>query len=163
MAEESPYRPPASYLSHEPQPARPLRSALIAIGSGLGIDFLGTQVASGVLMFTLGPSLVSGDPTSEQFAYDLIRQPLWYWPMLVLGLLFVVLAGYVAGRAATHRPVFFAGLAGLSSLLPVLLILGASGFPESAAPKWFDQALVLFHVPIACLGGWLAGGRGAGR
>ena len=161
MTGERPYRPPASTLSHEPQRERPLRSALIAIGSGLGIDFFGTQVASGVLMFTLGPALVSGDPTSDQFAYDLVRHPLWYWPMLAVGLFFVVFAGYMAGRLATHRPVFFAGLAGLSSLVPVLAILASTGFFESAAPRWFDQALVVFHVPIACLGGWLAGGRAA--
>lgn len=162
MSEESPYRPPATELRHVPLEARPLRSGILAILCGLGIDFVGTQVVSGFLMVTVGPALVPGlDPTREPFAYELIRQPLWYWPMLAVGLCFVVLAGYVAGRVATHRPVFFAGLAGLSSFLPVVTILAGTGVPESAAPRWFDLGLLALHVPIACLGGWLASERRA--
>ena len=157
MSDENLYHPPSADLIHGPARRAPIKSALLAVLAGVGIDFIGTNVVGLVAMFSLGTSLVPLDPTSVEFGEELVRHPLYYWPMVVVGVSFLLAAGYAAGRWASHRPVFFAGVAGVSSLLLAALFMMGSGLPETAAPRWFDLGLFVLHVPIACLGGWLAG------
>ncbi len=156
-----PYRPPSADLRSERDRLSTVGAAFRAALAGFGVDFVGTQLAFEAAAFAIGPRLIAGDPASAEFGLALMQEPAFYWPLFAVGTALVVAAGYVAARWVGERPVLFGGVAGMASLLPALAIFAVVGLPETAAPRWLDVASVVLHVPIACLGGWLARGRAA--
>lgn len=79
--------------------------------------------------------------------------------VLVFGLLFAVLGGYVAALLARHRELrhatYLAVVMFLLSLVSMVMYWGQQ-------PAWFQFALLLLGPPAAVVGGWLKARGGSG-
>jgi hypothetical protein len=72
------------------------------------------------------------------------------------GILILVFAGWVAGRAG--RPYSIANATALGLIFSVLGLVGTA-LTHSASPLWSAAQAILIPLPAAMLGGWLASRR----
>ncbi|MFQ5962353.1 MAG: hypothetical protein ACE5MG_13250 [Candidatus Methylomirabilales bacterium] len=137
-----------------------------AIVIGALTDVGGSMVTGIVAAAILGISLArQGVPESDVEArlIESAQSPAVLIGILVVGLGFSFLGGFIAGRIAKSGQVIHAGMAGAVAVFLGLLLLGrpditdevSAGIVESL-PVWFDALSYLLVVPTAMLGGYVA-------
>ncbi len=159
---DDPYRPPSAQLSEPPRPVEPDQFRIVPVlVSGIGVDILGTGVVAALLSLPFTAAAVGAGTTPEQASEQLLQNPLFFWVLSAIGSGMTVLAGYVAGRWAGCRPGIHGTAAGITSLVLMIPSLWGVEAPQTPAPGWFLYFSLAVHVPLASLGGWLAGRRAA--
>ncbi|MFQ5946918.1 MAG: hypothetical protein ACE5NC_11855 [Anaerolineae bacterium] len=124
-----------------------------AILIGALADVGGSIVTGIVAAAILGISLArQGVPESDIEArlIQTLQNPAVLVGILVVGLGFDFLGGFIAGRIAKRGEVMHAGMAGVLALLLALLLFG------SDTPMWFNAVAFLLIVPTSMLGGQAA-------
>lgn len=149
-----PYRPPSSELP-EPSAGSTKFRWLPVLVSGIGVDFLGSNVAGAAIAAVAAAVLTAQGVPEDGLAAAVPVSAAFLVPSYVVGLSLTLLGGYVAARWAAGRFVHHAAASGLASLLvgSPFLIAGS----ESLA--WHSYLGILLQVPIAAAGGWLAARR----
>lgn len=124
------------------------RLSIKALALGVLTDIGGSLLYGGVLGVVFGIYFAMHDLPENEITIRL--QGLGFLiPSLLIGLAFVALGGYVAGRIAKAHEVLHGGLVGGLSLLMGL-------FFWSSTPLWYGIAGVLACVPCGMLGGRFA-------
>ncbi len=127
---------------------------------GAATDVVGTILAGVVLFVVFSVLSAPGEGGAEEMV-ERLRQS---WPFLLISMIvggsFTVLGGYVAGRIARHSFLKHALAAGGLSLALGILVFGSDDGPYSGVVAVLGYGS---HLPLALLGGWLAGRRLAGR
>lgn len=85
--------------------------------------------------------------TSEMEAR--LQSPSSILAMIIIGLAFTVLGGYVAGRVSSTHEVIHGLIVGAISLL-----IGLASF--GSLPLWYDIVSLVVVIPCGMLGGWIA-------
>jgi hypothetical protein len=141
------FLPPSATLT-EPR-LKPRSSVVAVLLGGLGVNVLG---AIAIVAFVSALANRSGNrelPAALQSRAFLITT------MAITGLR-AIAAGYVAARWARRRPVAHGLAAGtLSLVLSLLLYL----VPGASDRMWVMAATLIAQLPLAALGGYLAGRR----
>jgi hypothetical protein len=149
------YLPPSATLT---EPVSKPRSSVVAVLlGGLVVDFLGTLAAAILAAVIVSAAIVSGGGGDAEVTAGL-GSLAFLVAITAIGEILVAAGGYVAARWARRRPVAHGVAAGTLSLvlgLPFLLLPGAT------EPLWLVVVGLIVHVPLAALGGHLAGRRPA--
>ena len=93
-------------------------------------------------------------PSSEMEAR--LQRPAVTIALMIVGLGFTVLGGYVAGKISKIRQVMHGGIVGVVGIVLTLLSWGS-------APLWYDIAALATVVPCGMLGGRIAETAQAGN
>jgi hypothetical protein len=124
------------------------RLRIKALALGVLTDIGGSLLFAGVLGVVLGIYFGMQNLSANEITIRL--QGLGFLiPSLLIGLAFVALGGYVAGRIAKAHEVLHGGVVGGLSLLIGLIFW-------SSIPLWYDIAGVLACIPCGMLGGRFA-------
>ena len=127
------------------------RLRIKALALGVLTDVGGSLLFGGVLGAVFGIYFAMHDLPENEITSRL-QGPGFLIPSLFMGLAFVALGGYVAGRIAKAHEVLHGGLVGGFSLVTGL-------FFWSSTPLWYGIASVLACVPCGMLGGRFAANR----
>jgi hypothetical protein len=145
-----PYRPPRSELRDTAAPVD-FRFRWKAVALGTVADIGGTiVVATAIFAMLLSHS---GADNAEELSKTLNSDPSYLLILLVVGLGFTSLGGYVAGRIARHTQLKHALVTGLCSLLLGALLGQSTPGPYEGILNLFGYG---FHFPMVLLGGWIA-------
>ena len=120
-----------------------LRGAL-ALTAGVLTDLGGTNLVGGayilVLVLQKASSLAALHVPQAEIQTRLIREFYANWvnslPMLLIGLTFSVLGGYLAGRVARYAQVGFGAGVGFGTVLVSIAITLIFRLPPAPAPFW---------------------------
>jgi hypothetical protein len=116
-----------------------------AIVFGCLIDTIGTLAIAFVIIFTMGEAGIPVDEISAR-----IRGFSGLMLMLIVGLAFTFIGGYVAGRTAGQAEILHgAVVAGAGLVLGLFL-------REPNLPLWYEAVSFAAIVPIGMAGGYLA-------
>ena len=151
------YVPPSATLT-EPVP-KPRSSIVAVLLGGLVVDTVGT-ILMAILAAVVVSAVVASRGGGEAEVTAALGSLAFLTSTFAIGEILVVAGGYVAARWARHRPVAHGMAAGALSLvlgLPFLLLPGAM------EPVWPTVLSLIAQVPLAALGGHLAGRRVASR
>jgi len=132
-----------------------------AILIGTLVDLCGSVAPVMAFGFIQGFRMASqGVPEAERQARltALFQNPVMLLGGLVLGAAFSFLGGFVAARIAKNAEIMHSGVVGGIGTVLGLLFLAS---PESG-PLWAEVAGILLTIPVAILGGHVAGGRRKG-
>jgi len=148
------YRPPDAQLA-EPVRFGTRSSVAAVLLGGLGVDFLGTLVASLLMAIAWGTvvTLRGGDAGQVEASLNSIA---FLASASGVGGLLSLAGGYVAANWARRRSTTHGVAAGVLSLvlsLPFFLVPGAT------VPLWLTVAGLVLHLPLAASGGYIAGRR----
>jgi hypothetical protein len=132
---------------------RELRPFAILVGSL--VDNLGTTAWVLAYAAIRGVPLTTTTPTAEaQGAFDaLLRSPLDSVVLFVIGMSFVVIGAYAAGRMAKRAPMLHAVGVSIISLAIGVIDIFMGGSP---APLWYRVSGLVLTLPAGWLGGRLA-------
>jgi hypothetical protein len=113
---------------------------------GVLVDNIGTLTVAMALFFALA---ASGLPEAEITAR--MRGFSGLMLMLILGLSFTLIGGYVAGRTAGRFEILHGAIvAGIG------LVLGFFYFREPGLPLWYETISFAAVIPIGMAGGYIA-------
>ena len=116
-----------------------------AIFSGVAADTLGTLIAATVLFASMAAAGISEAEIALR-----IRGTSGLTLMLIIGLCFTLLGGYVAGRAAGQSEIVHgAVVAGIGLALGLF-------FREPGLPLWYEAVSLAAMIPVGMAGGSLA-------
>lgn len=124
---------------------------LRAIAIGAAVDIGGSILIGGALFAIAGSMLGASDAEemSELFATSLELQIF----SLVIGLLFVALGAFIAGRIARRDEVSHGFAVGvISAIVSFTCVFMDPG----ASPFWFQAVALILTIPSGFLGGWIA-------
>jgi ABC-type dipeptide/oligopeptide/nickel transport system permease component len=121
-----------------------------AILLGFVVDYGGSVVFGTIFGIVLGALYArnGGDPAETQ--KYLISSTTYLVPALVVGSLFVVVGGCIAGRLAPQARLLNGAALGLVDIL-----LGLTY--SSEVPGWYHTTSLLVTLPCALVGAWLSG------
>ncbi len=157
---DDPYRPPSAELSEPPRPVEPDQFHIVPVlVSGIGVDIMGTSVVALLLSLPFTAASIGSGASPEAASQQLLQNPVFFWVLSLVGAGMTLLAGYVAGRWAGCRPEIHGTAAGVTSLVLTIPSLWGSEPPQTPAPDWFLHLSLALHLPLAVLGGWIAGRR----
>jgi putative membrane protein (TIGR04086 family) len=136
-----------------------MRLKVWPIAAGVLTDLVGT-VCLAVVFLIAHLAAYGGDPESlEMFDGP---QPLWrLMAMLVGGLAFVALGGFVAGRLARERTLEHGIAVGVGCLLVGMGLQVV--FPDPTEPMWYSLLALGVMVPAGAFGGYLSRRRVDGQ
>ena len=155
MSDPNPYSTPGARVQDRPEPVdRRFRWKAVLVGAATDIA---ASTVTGIVLVVLA-ALLAG-PT-EGGAEESVARLSESWTFLMVSMIFggacTVLGGYVAGRIARHSFLKHALAAGaLSLVIGIALFRGDDG-PYAGLLAFLGYGL---HLPLALLGGWLAGRR----
>lgn len=115
---------------------------------GVAVDNLGTLITTGII----GSLYFANRPVDEQDVSAIYSNVSLMLLLLVVGLFWSFLGGYVAARIAKRAEYFNAAIIG---------VIGAAiGFDSmltnSNIPLWYELIGFFVIVPVSLLGGWVA-------
>jgi putative membrane protein (TIGR04086 family) len=127
-----------------------LRARPIVIG--IAVDNIGTILlgAAYILVKFTTQAIVKGKVPEEDISFTTVDVVV----IEVLGILLVVLGGYVAGRIAKTQHIVHGAAVGIGALL-VALVLELL-VPGESVPLWYTTISFLSVVPAGAIGGYLA-------
>jgi hypothetical protein len=151
MSDQNPYEPPRSEVRDSPSVVEQ-RFRWKAVALGTAADIVGS-VVGGAVLFALVFTRNDGQDAAGLMK-SLAMDPGYLLMSLLVGLLFSVLGGYVAGRVADHTQLKHALVTGVCSMALGTLIGGDS----SAGPYEGIMNLLGYglHFPAVLAGGWVA-------
>lgn len=157
-----PYRPPPiGGRSPSEGPGLSLR----AVAAGVAVDWIGTFVASLAILLVataIGASRYGDEAGVERYLEQLRSAPDFVILSSFVGLAFVSLGGYVAGRVARCDEVRHAAVMGSISLaLGIAMDLTSTSEVSGWYPTWLRVMGHVLVLPAALFGGFLARGRDA--
>jgi hypothetical protein len=149
--DENPYRPPRGELRDNTAPIDyRFRWKAVALGT---VTDIGCTIVFSTAVFALLLSQ-SGTDNAEEVSQSLTSDPMHLLLLLLAGLGFTALGGYVAGRIAGHTQLMHALATGVCSMIIGLLITqGSHSGPYAGIINLIGYGL---HFPAVLLGGWIA-------
>lgn len=136
-------------------------TSIKAIAIGTLIDIGGTMLVAGVYTFVYAILLASQGVAPEEMERRVLADPAYYVITLTMGLAFMALGGYVAGRIARAREIMHAAWVGLIAIGISLVFVSSSD--TSMYPAWYLAVSFGLTLPAALLGGYFAHRRAMGR
>jgi peptidoglycan/LPS O-acetylase OafA/YrhL len=121
-----------------------------AIVIGLLVDLGGSILLSVGYVIVKALTGTTGDDTFQQTSTTTD-----YLIASLFGLLLVSMGGHVAARVARVRPATHGMCVGLATLAISIILAGLA--PDPLAPMWFRIVSTVGVVPVAALGGYVAG------
>jgi small-conductance mechanosensitive channel len=121
----------------------------LAIAIGAVTDTVGTIA----FMFLFGVVAAFASEMQHLSSSEMearLQRPVMMIALMIIGLSFTVLGGYVAGRVSKVNQVMHGGIVGSIGIILVLLFW-------NSAPVWNNIVSLVTTVPCGLLGGWLAG------
>ncbi|MDP9266428.1 MAG: hypothetical protein M3O91_09985 [Chloroflexota bacterium] len=119
-----------------------------AVITGWSLDIVGSILGSSLVLSILAPD--AADP--QALGQRLSESSSLAFGLLLLGLMFDVLGGYVAARLAPGEELVNAVAVGvLSGVSGALLTIGQG----DAGPMWLQAAGPVLAIPFAAFGGYL--------
>jgi len=155
MSDPNPYSTPGARVEDRPEPVdRRFRWKAVLVGAAIDIaasTVIGIALVVVAALLT-GPAAAGAEESvarlSESWTFLMIS--------MILGGACTVLGGYVAGRIARHSFLKHALVAGALSLVVGLALFHGDEGPYAGLLAFLGYGL---HLPLALLGGWLAGQR----
>jgi hypothetical protein len=154
MSDPNPYSTPGTRVEDRPEPVdRRFRWKAVLVGAATDIA---ASTVIGVALVVLAALLAGPEGGAEESVARLSESWTFLMISMILGGACTVLGGYVAGRIARHSFLKHALAAGaLSLVIGIALFRGDDG-PYAGLLALLGYGL---HLPLALLGGWLAGRR----
>jgi hypothetical protein len=119
--------------------------SLKAILRGVLVDIIGTLTVATALMLALA---ATGVPEAE--ITERMRGFSGLMLMLILGLGFTMIGGYVAGRMANRFEILHGAIVAAIGLVPGLF------FRDPGLPLWYDTLSFALVIPLGMAGGYIA-------
>jgi len=120
----------------------------LAVAIGALADTLGT-IAFSSLYGVAAAFVAEAQHLSTSEMEARLQRPAVIIALMVIGLSFTVLGGYVAGKVSKVRQVLHGGIVGSVGIIFALLSWGS-------APLWYNIAALVTVVPCGMLGGRIA-------
>ena len=155
MSDQNPYQALRSEL-RDKAPSVDFRFRWKAVALGTVADIGGTIVFATAIFAVLLSR--SGTDNAEELSKTLTSDPSYLLILLVVGLGFTSLGGYIAGRIAGHTQLKHALVTGVCSLLIGALLGQSNAGPYDGIINVLGYGL---HFPMVLLGGWIAKRRAA--
>lgn len=134
------------------QSARSISIKAIAIGSAIDI---GGSILGGVLYIVVYFMLLASQGVEpEEMQRRALTDPTYYVVSVTLGLAFMTLGAYVAGRVAGRRELAHGLWIALIAIVVSVLLVRAADIIHY--PAWYLPASFGLTIPAALLGGYLA-------
>jgi hypothetical protein len=155
MSDPNPYSTPGARVEDRPEPVdRRFRWKAVLVGAAIDIA---ASTVTGIALVVVA-ALLTGP--AQGGAEESVARLSESWTFLMLSMILggacTVLGGYVAGRIARHSFLKHALVAGALSLVVGLALFHGDEGPYAGLLAFLGYGL---HLPLALLGGWLAGQR----
>ncbi len=159
------YNPPARIIYDMAKPSwKKILRGWLGLAAGVLTDLLGTILVSGAYILVLAlqkaSALAALHVPQAEIQTRLIREFYANWvnslPMLLIGLTFSVLGGYLAGRVARYAQVGFGAGVGFGTFLVSIAITLIFRLPTAPAPFWKSFLRLALSLGACTLGGLLA-------
>jgi hypothetical protein len=155
MSDPNPYSTPGARVEDRPEPVdRRFRWKAVLVGAAIDIA---ASTVTGIALVVVAALLTGPAAAGAEESVARLSES-WTFLMIsmILGGACTVLGGYVAGRIARHSFLKHALVAGALSLVVGLALFHGDEGPYAGLLAFLGYGL---HLPLALLGGWLAGQR----
>ena len=155
MSDPNPYSTPGARVEDRPEPVdRRFRWKAVLVGAAIDIA---ASTVTGIALVVVA-ALLTGPAQggAEESVARLSESWTFLMISMILGGACTVLEGYVAERIARHSFLKHALVAGALSLVVGLALFHGDEGPYAGLLAFLGYGL---HLPLALLGGWLAGQR----
>jgi hypothetical protein len=125
-----------------------------AIAVGALIDIGGSMVVGGAYTLVYALLLASQNVPPEELQRRVLADPAYYVITLLMGLAFMAVGAYVAGRIARVREMAHALWVGLVAVIVSVPLVAAAD--TSAYPSWYLPVSFALTIPAALVGGQIA-------
>ena len=129
-----------------------------SIFSGFLIDTIGSMITSSVFGAGMGVYYATHGLSQTELSSQLFAGYTSLLFLFIIGSLFTILGGYVAGRMAKQFEILHGGLVGAISLFAYIVLLPWS---ESPTPIWYEIVSAVTVIPFGIFGGHLAKNKNA--